>query len=186
MTREPDFLSNEGEVVRIVGDGAIMAAGQVGGTSVPVVLLDLIDHPDVIQAMEAHAKYDEGDVEFFWGKGRRKTVGLRLKMVRPVTLTLDLFFDPATQGNLIDWMIQARAVYLRSAVPGDNMLSSDGNVQLLLGLPHTGFEVIWEKMYADLMTKKIRKQRGVSQRKASQLATDAISELRGLSGIRFS
>jgi hypothetical protein len=185
VTQEPDLLSDEGEVVEIVGDGAVMAAGHVGGTSVPVLLLDLTDHPDVIQAMKAHATYDEGDVGFFWGKGRRNTVGLRLKMVRPVTLTLDLFFVPSTQGNLIDWMIRARAVYLRSAVPGDNMISSDGNLQLLLSLPHTGFEAIWERMYVDLMTKKIRKQKGISRRKANQLAVDAISELRELSGIRF-
>jgi hypothetical protein len=185
MTQEPDLLSDEGEVVEIVGDGAIMAAGQVGGTSVPVLLLDLTAHPDVVQAMKAHATYDEGDVGFFWGKGRRNTVGLRLKMVRPVTTTLDLFFNPSTQGNLIDWMLRAQAVYLRSAVPGDNMVTSDGNLQLLVGLPHTGFEVVWDKMFVDVMTKKIRKEKSVSRRKASQLAVEAISQLRELSGIRF-
>lgn len=179
------YPDGESYTVPIVGDGAIAAANWVNGSLVAVLLLDLTSRPDVLQAIKAHSKYDDGDYKFAWGKALRNTIGLRLNLIRPLSVTIDLFFDPVKHHSLIDLMIQSRAVYLRDAIPGDNMMTSSQNFQLLLGLPHTGFEEIWEKRYLQLMTKKIRKHNGGSRRAAAKLAVEAIAEMRGLGSIRI-
>ena len=172
--------------VPIVNDAAIATGRLLSGHLVPVLILDTSDRPDIAELVRVHRYLPPGDVASSWGSRSRaaKTVLLLLEFSRPSELKLLLEFDIAREGILVDFILDARAVYLQSGKAGDRLSRTMDHDRILVEVAAIGFEPKWNELVKRELKRGFR-HKGVTNRQASEAANRTIKEWRRLREIRI-
>ncbi|WP_221630540.1 hypothetical protein [Humibacillus xanthopallidus] len=169
--------------MRVVADGAIGKQGTAAGRLVPVVMVDMSDHPDVAELVRVHQYLGPGDCHSQWAQGRDGLL-LRLRFERPIELTIAPTFALPEKAGLVDQVLSARAIYLQHGVAGDRMSTTMHHPRLLIELPPTGFEEQWEGIFFTALVKVFR-DGGLKRSEAKAAARDMIVRWRELGSIRM-
>ncbi len=170
----------ESEPVPIISSAAIAAERMDEGHVIPVLIIDGRERPDVETLILAHESLPPGDIEFVWATKpwlSHDTILLLIKFIRPAELSILLQFDIASEGVLVEHILDARALYLQLGQPGDKFIDNMVKPRILLELPDTGFDPIWKSMFLRAMVKFYRK-RGFGRREAKRAAEMVIQEYR--------
>ncbi|MDH6236277.1 hypothetical protein [Cryobacterium sp. CG_9.6] len=170
------------DVTPVVSDAAL-ATNIVEGALVPVLVLDTSVRPDLTELIRIHQHIDAGDIVFAWA-ANGDNVQLLIDFLRPVEASAVIPLSIERQAILVDMMLQAKAVYLQAGKPGERFRDHFSDPRVLVELPHTGMEKLWDNKFLRQMEKVFR-SRGLRRADASQAASTALVDLRKLTTIRI-
>ena len=173
--------------VPIVADATLATTGVNSGRLIPHLVLDTDKRPDIEMLLKMHEDYEgPGDVVVTWGKENRKSQEIRLllEMKRPLELMICLEFNVATQGIIVDHILFSKGLYFQAGKPGQRIKDLIGQPQILLEIPHTGFQNLWNKTWEKALVKKMKKE-GLSRKQAIESSKKAIEKMREMYNLRM-
>ena len=171
-------------IVPIIHQGAI--AGPVAdGRFIPVLVLDETRRPELNELIRVHRHLNPGDVASTWTglRGNADILVLLLEFSAPIELQLAVQFSIEEQGILIDSIVRTNAVYVQTGRPGEDHLRTDAP-RILLEIPDTGFVAVWEPLLLKRMISVIRRDSGLSKRKARDAAASFLAQKRSILDLR--
>jgi hypothetical protein len=126
-------------------------------------------------------------VEFQWAQKQRSKdqVLLILEFVRPMEIQILLPFSIEHQGGLVDLMLMSRSVYLQAGNPGDRLITTMDRPRILVELPDSGFQPVWDELQLRRMTDVIRRHAGISRGEAKDAARKFINQMREMGRFRM-
>lgn len=175
-----------GHLVPIVGDGAIAHPDIGDGRLIPVLILDCNNHPALHDLILIHSETPPGDVVVRWGRHifNKKHVYLTLDFARPVATSASVCFDVAKQGGLVDWIINARGVYLQPSASGSRVIEGIDQPKIVVEIPPETTLPGWDGIYQNAVIKSYIKN-GYSRAQAKEATAQHLSLVRELSTIRM-
>jgi hypothetical protein len=173
--------------VPIVGDGSVSTVGVRNGRFIPLVILDTRERRDVEAIIEAHRSgLAPGDVLVTWGElnGRRDHVALICQFIRPVETLVLIEFAVFPEGILVDQALVAKALYIQAGQPGDRLRHDLQKPRVLIEVPDTGFQRVWDKLFLKSNESYFRAQ-GFRRSEARTAARQLIARLREVGAFRI-
>lgn len=173
-------------LVPIVGDGAIAHPDIGEGRLIPVLILDCNNHPALRDLILIHAETPPGDVVVRWGRRifDKRHVYLTLDFARPVATSASLCFDVQKQGRLVDWIINARGVYLQPSTSGRKVMEGIDQPKIVIEIPPGTTLPGWDKMYQSSVIKSYTRH-GYSRVQAKEAAAQHLARLREMAAMRM-
>ena len=163
-------------IVDIVSDASITSSHIANGKSVPLIILDTTNHPDIEQAILFHEGVEYGHVSTIWGKSiDNKTITLTFSFNDPVRIQFLVAFDTQKQGGLIDLIINSQLLYIQPGKPKDRFSATMNNPRLMIEVPSTHFADEWRKIFNKIMTAYFR-EKGFSKKNASTAVDNLYKE----------
>ena len=174
----PRLTIDDRAVVPIVGDGAIGDPRVLGGRLLPVLILDCSRHRPLEDLILAHEHTPPGDVVASWGWKlfSRKTVFLTLRFARPLETVACLAFDVVSQGGVVEWIVNARAVYLQPRSSGAVVSEGMEKPKILVEVPATATFPIWKELHRKTLEKNFIK-RGLPRKQAREAVQEYIARM---------
>ncbi|MCS3442203.1 hypothetical protein [Microbacterium phyllosphaerae] len=170
-------------ILPITSSAAMAEEGEFAGKFVPIVMVDIRDHPDVQEVIRVHGHLDSGDCGIEWGVRvgghGESTVLLHLEFLRPIALRIAVAFDLDPFAPIVDNILHAGAMYLQHGLSGDSYLSTQDAPRLLIEIPDVGFARHWEWMYRRAVVKVMRAN-GAPPKVAKTAAPEYIGKVRSL------
>lgn len=157
-------------VTPIVRIGAIGHPEVSDGRLIPYIIFDCSKNLSLDQLIEIHGDTTlPGDVEctWRWHMFNKLNVFLKLEFFRPMKVTIHLAFPVQTRGDIVDWIITVRGLYLQSSKYGDRASEGYGSPSILIEIPASATFPIWPNLYDQSLRKKF-KQAGYSKREATK------------------
>lgn len=173
------------DAVKILEDGVVIDPCWADGRPIPSVIVDASKRKDISEYVEAHRNQPPGDVVVQWGTSfpKKKKVSLIIKSSRPVLTEFAIGFDVEKNHALIDGIIQSNGLYLQTGSAGERVSQKLSEGRVLIEVPKTGFEQIWEKILLDFTGKYFR-QRGLSREQSKIATKDHIKSMREFWALR--
>lgn len=165
----------------IIGDGAIGHPHILDGRILPVLILDCSNHralEDLVHAQE-HAPPGDCSTTWKWDLLSRRHVYLQFDFKFPLETTAIVAFEVASQGALVESIINARAVYLQPLSSGSSVLEGIKKPNILIEVPSATTFPIWKTLYRRTLEKKYRKK-GLSARQAREAAHQNLTRMRDI------
>lgn len=162
---------------------------------IPVSVVDFGDNQDIIDCIEAHASLiTPGDVTTSWGImpicpiRRPEELLLKIDFLQPMEATFAIRFSIEKGYNLIDGIMQSKALYLVADKQGQKISQIFMRAEnkgkkiknaILIDVPDTGAKAKWEEIFLKALSKKYQKL-GVSKNESQNMATELIKSMREL------
>lgn len=176
------------KLARIVNDAAIASQGTREGRLIPLVILDAVDRPDIVELIRVHGSLAPrlGDLVTSWGhrRARGANVVLSFEFLRPVVNSLILEFDIVHQAMLVDLIVRSHSLYLQAGRDGDRFMTTPDAAKLLVDVNAQEFSPIWEGLLLRELTDRFRKD-GFKRSLARDAARDFLTEMRRFSDTRM-
>lgn len=171
-------------VYTVVEDGLISNFDLAEGRMIPAIVLKNQDQDDTVENLvKIHLDTPPGDVTVTWGKPinplkRNKYWDLYLGFLKPIECEITIRFDLEKEHRIIDAIFQSRALYITYGDLGDKV-SQLKNGAILLEIPDTGIDKIWDNKILDILINKYkRKFRNNSKSELKKIAHYEITEFR--------
>jgi len=166
-------------LIPIVGDGAIGHPHILDGRILPVLILDCHGHPALEDLIQMHADDHPGDctTTWRWKILRRRHVYLQFDFKIPIETTAIIEFDVASQGGLVEAIINTRGVYLQPLSSGGRVSEGMENPKILVEVPTTTTFPIWNGLHRKTLEKQFRKK-GLSSGQAREAVTQHLIRMR--------
>lgn len=183
------LIKNKAEKVPvpIISDPAVATRGVGDGRTIPVLIIDTSQRPDLEDMVNAHKHLGSGDVQIGWFSPSRfdtKKIGLLLQFTKPSQCTCILEFNLMTHKAVIYLIIRTEGLYLQPGKLGDRLSSTLNNPRILCEIPSKNFKKEWEKIHRKVIFKDLRKG-GMSRKDAKQATYDFLEEWGRLSSLRI-
>jgi len=161
------------ELVPIVKDGAISNPDVLSGRMIPVLIVDCSSHRQLEDLIVAHKHTPPGDVVVSWGWKllSRKNAFLTFRFSRPMETVACVAFDVDSQGALVEWIINARCVYLQPLSSGPVVSAGLDKPKILVEVPASATFPTWKDMHRKALEKQFVK-RGFSRNQAREAASE--------------
>jgi hypothetical protein len=174
----PRLTVEDHALVPIVGDGAIGDPRVLGGRLFPVLILDCSDHRALEDLILAHEHGPPGDVVASWGWKlfSRKTVYLSLRFDRPIETVACLAFDVASQGGIVEWIVNARGVYLQPLSSGPVVSQGMDKPKILVEVPASATFPVWKELHRKTLEKTFMKE-GLARSQARGAAQQYLARM---------
>ncbi|MEL5450769.1 hypothetical protein PTR41_12935 [Serratia bockelmannii] len=174
------------EYLELVGDGAIASSRTADGRLIPLIILDTSEKRDLFNLVELHGESELGDVMSVWGSDSiiRKNVCLILIFERPIELRIAIKFNIDKHLNLIDGIIQSRAIYIQPGVKGDKISQNINAPKILIEIPTRTTFAKWDDILKGRIEKKLKKE-GVSRKEIKKSRDEHILTMRDIWGKRL-
>lgn len=169
------------QLVPIVKDGAIGNPDILGGRIIPVLIVDCSSHRELEDLILAHEDTPPGDVVVSWGWKllSRKAVFLTFRFSRPIETVACVAFDVATQAGIVEWIVNARGVYLQPLSSGPVVSAGLDKPKILVEVPASATFPIWKDLHRKVLEQQFRK-RGFSRDQAHRAAQEHLARMHDL------
>lgn len=128
-------------IVTIVSDALIMQRNLADGRSIPLVIIDTENYPEIARAIDLHMGTRQGEVTFTWGKTPdSKYVVLVVESISPVEIKYTIAFEVDKHYGLLDIILKTHLLYIQAGKEGDRVGHNFNTPKILLELPITDFE----------------------------------------------
>ena len=93
-------------IVRIVSDAAIARQDLGEGRLIPLLIIDVVERPDIINLVNAHEHLPPGDMTCLWGQpqGEKNKISLIIDFIRRSNLLLT-FLDQYRQLHYFHYLL---------------------------------------------------------------------------------
>jgi hypothetical protein len=174
----PKAKIEDHELVPIVGDGAIGDPTVLGGRLLPVLILDCTSHSGLQDLILAQMHTPPGDVVVAWGWKyfNRRTVFLTIRFARPIQTVACIAFDVSAHGAIVDWIVNARGVYLQPLSSGNVVSQGMDKPKILVEVPASASFPIWKDLHRKSLEKRFAK-RGFSRTQAREAAKEYLARM---------
>lgn len=174
----PRVSVEDRELVPIVKDGAIGNPDILSGRIIPVLILDCSSHKKLEDLIFVHEHTPPGDVVVLWGWKllSRKTVFLTFRFARPVETVACVAFEVASQHRIVQWIVNARAVYLQPLSSGPIVSAGLDKPKILVEVPASATFPIWRELHRRVLEKQYR-NRGFSKVQAQDAAREHLARM---------
>ena len=168
-------------LVPIVGDGAIGHPHILEGRILPVLILDCSGYQALEDLIHVHEHTPPGDciTTWKWKPLSRRHVYLQLDFKSPVKTTAMIAFEVASQGVLVESIINTRGVYLQPLSSGKLVSEGITNPKILVEVPSTATFPIWNDLHRKTLEKQYRK-RGLSSQQAREAVKQHLNRMRDM------
>lgn len=167
------------QVIQATSSAAIANADTAGGRLIPVIMVDAIGHPEITELIRAHEHTPAGDCKSQWATalGNSNVVRLQLEFERPVATEFLIEFELPKFAGAIDNILRAKSMYLLEGEENSTFTSTDGQPRILMELPATGFELVWQRIFRKSIAAMFREE-GQSRARSKTLADRFIADWR--------
>lgn len=175
----PKLVRSKIHLVPIVGDGAIGNPDWADGRLIPVLILDCSDHKALEDLIIAHKDTPPGDVTLMWGWKilRKKEVFLTFNFHQPIKTSATLAFNVTDQGNIVDWIINVRGVYLQPLSSGTKVSHGIDKPKILVEIPPIATLPNWKKIYRRSLEESYKKH-GLSRSQLNAAIDEYLERIR--------
>lgn len=159
---------------------AAMSNADIGGNRlIPVIMVDTTGRPELDELIRLHKHMPDGDCKSQWATlvGQDDKLVLNLEFSRPLNLNAILEFDLSVHSGAVDNILRAEFMYLQRGLFGDTLSSTIDHPRVLIGLPPTGFESTWERLFRTSLTRGLRAE-GMTRHEARTAARNFIEHWR--------
>lgn len=164
------FIDPQTPCVKIVADATINNITVAYGKTIPLIILDTVDHPLIESMIDAHTEIEQGSVKSLWFTTQdQQTVYLQIEMSEPTSVKFISKFDSKIHAVIIDVLIHSQLLYLQAGKPGDRFIDDPKRPKILIEIPSSGFSEAWDKIYTQIFTNHFRKI-GYRKKQAQELA----------------
>ena len=172
--------------VPIVSHAVVATGAQADGRVIPHLILDTAARDDLAEAIRIQAGLPGGDVQSMWTRrlGRKGSVTLFLRFLRPVACKAALEFDIMEQGKLVEAIVTAQGLCILAGQPGDGFIHDADRPAMSIEIPDMGFRQVWDQLYASSLYKRFR-SRGLTRKEAKNAIKDHLTEARRVLGLRM-
>ncbi len=168
------------QICKVVGDGA-MSHPKIGEARlIPAVIIDPVDNNSIPELLIYHQTTSPGDTKLTWSNlpFNKRVLVLNLEFIKPMEVSFGIEFDVMRDLNVIDGIIQSRALYLQCGKKGDKF-SDLSAPKILVEVPFLGFDKKWNYMLLDALKRKYRKM-NFTKSEASEATKRHIKTMREL------
>lgn len=145
-------------IVDVVRDALVLQVDVCDGKAIPHIIIDTEKFPEINNSIRLHKEVDEGKITFKWGVTQdRKNVLLVVESISPVELTYIVNFQLDKYFEVINRILSAQMMYIQAGKSGDKLRDNMSVPKILVEVPHTGFEVEWEKIYRKVQVNRFKK-----------------------------
>lgn len=128
-------------IVTIVSSSLVMERNLADGRSIPLIIMETTDYPEIQRAIELHKATEQGDVSLTWGKTPdSKYVVLVVEAISPVEIKYMIGFEVSEHYGLLDMVLKTHLLFVQAGKEGDRITSTFNKPRILLELPITDFE----------------------------------------------
>ena len=168
----------------VIGNGAIGSPGVADGRVIPVLILDCVERPDILDIVLFHQDKPPGDVVSIWAKHffDSSVVYLDLEFKRPTPGKIIIKFDLRKNTLLVDKIFQANAVYIQPSNFGLKVADGINKPKILVEVHTSGAPFNWDSL-CDKWTRKRLRQSGFSGKELKTAAIELIKQNRMFSRI---
>lgn len=179
--------TSEEQPVPIVSDAMMLSAGIADGRSIPVLILDTSQRPDIEAMVCAHEHLGPGDVSVMWSSAgllKRDHVKLVLVFQHPHSCVVIIDFRLAKYGGLVDQLVQNEVLYIQPGRAGDRFKNTMANPRIMIEVPSVSFRERWNQIFVASIIRDCKK-RGLSKREIKRRLPEFVAEWRQLSAQRI-
>lgn len=169
--------------VPIVADAAVASVQTKGGLLVPVLLIDTSSRPDIENLIRFHMLQSSGECKSIWAHldpNEMNAINLILQFLSPSKCSIVLEFDILKQGGIVDHIVQAEALYLYPARPGERFKDDMTRESILVEVPSERFAAEWDRMFDSALQEEGRRS-GLSKKQAQEYAQEVKKDWRRIS-----
>jgi len=172
-------------VLEVVADATINSIDFAQGRTVPLVILDTTNHPEIVKAIEVHCDVSNGNVKTTWGKTKdEKFISLIVELLDPFPAAFTIVFSAYPQAGIVDIIVSSQLLFIQTGKPGDRLKHDLFKPKLLIEVPSEQFASKWKELYLRIMTRRFRKL-DYSKKVAEKLANDFYNEMRIVRDMRM-
>ena len=179
-------------IFHIIEEGLIADFEFAEGRLIPAVVLKNNNGDKSLEDfIKIHQDTPPGDAKSTWTKPlnifeRGKYWDLHLDFSKPQEFEMVIRFNLLKEYRIIDAIIISRGLYLSYGEKGDK-ISQMKNGFIVIEIPNSGADEIWEKEMKDIVSKKIRKRfKQKTKKEIEELVRHDISEYRKLLNVEKS
>jgi hypothetical protein len=168
------------QICRIVGNGA-MSHPEIGEARlIPAVIIDPLGNRSIPELLDFHQTTPPGDTTLSWGSipFNKRTLILNIEFLKPMEIKFGIEFDVSRDLNIIDGIVNSRALYLQCGIAGDKF-SNFESPKVLIEVPFLGFDTKWQSLMVDALKRKYRKM-NFTKKEAAHATTEHIRSMREL------
>lgn len=164
--------------VPIVADGAIGHPDILDGRILPVLILDCANHQALEDLILAHEHTPPGDctTTWKWKLLSRRHVYLQLDFKFPIETSAVIAFEVATQGVLVESIINTRCVYLQPLSSGKLVSEGYEMPKIIVEVPAATTFPIWNALHRRTLEKQYKK-RGLSSKQAREAVNQHLARI---------
>lgn len=169
-------------VVQATSTAAVASAGTGGGRLIPLIMIDATEHPEIAELIRVHEHTPAGDCVSQWSTAiaNDDVVGLRLEFQRPVATEFLIQFELPKLAGAVDNILRAKSMYLLEGAVGSRYSTTENAPRILIELPHTGFEPVWNRIFRKSII-KMHREEGLKPGLARSAADKFIADWRARS-----
>ena len=147
-------------IVTIVSDALIMEKNFADGRSIPLIIIDTTDCPEIRRAIDLHMGASQGDVSFTWGKTPdSKYVVLVVEAISPVEIKYIIAFEVTKHYGLLDIILKTHLLFIQAGKEGDRLANNFDAPRILFELPITDFELEIIRLTEKAKLKRFKSQK---------------------------
>lgn len=171
--------------IPIVSSSIILRRNFADGQSIPLLILNTQDHPEIDKAIELHTGLDNGKITFTWGKTLdSKYIFLQVESISPVEIAYNILFQPDNDYALLEMIIKSHMLYIQSGKEGDRLSHNLNKPKLFMELNSTEFE---KDIFSITQKAKLKrfKNYGVKQKDLKSVVKEFDEEWNSFTDKRF-
>lgn len=128
-------------MVPIVSDALILQRDLADGRSIPLIIIDTTNYPEIARAIDLHSETAQGEVALTWGKSSdSKFIVLDIESISPVEIKYTIVFNVTKHHSLLNIILKTHLLYIQAGTPGDRLGNNLNAPKLLIELPISSFE----------------------------------------------
>lgn len=168
-------------LIPIVADGAIGDPRLLDGRLVPVLIVDCAKLRALEELVLVHEHTPPGDVivTWSWRLLSRSTAFLTLHFQRPMDLKVTLPFNVEARGNLVEWIISSRGLYLQPLSSGNAVSAGMGKPKILVEIPASATFPMWDAIHRRSLERRFV-QNGLSRAEARDASREYLARMHDL------
>lgn len=165
-------------ILEVVADATINNVYTAQGKTIPLVILDTTNQPEIAKAIEIHCNISNGNVRTTWGKtDDENLLLLGVELLDPSPAEFTVAFSAFPQAGIVDIIVSSQLLLIQAGKPGDRLKHDLNKPKLQIEVPSEEFSAKWIELYHRILAKRFR-ELGYSKKVAKELALDFYEEMR--------
>ena len=163
-------LDSQTPCIGIASDASINNIYVAYGKTIPLVILDTVDYPEIDRMIQSHVGIENGHLNTTWVTTTDdKYLLLLIEVISPIEIKFLIKFDTEKHAGLIDIIVNSQLLYIQAGKQGERLKQDLDRPKVLMEVPCIEFSDEWYRIYLRVYTKHFRKL-GYSKKDAVKLS----------------
>jgi hypothetical protein len=173
-------------IYKLVRGGSLSSPNVGDGRFAPALIINVRDDIEIPEWIKLHDGALPGDIELNWTFPlyilAPKSIILNIHVVKPMTFSFGIEISISNQYNIVEGIIQSRALYLMTGKSSDSIYNSIDH-SLMLEVPDLEIDKKWDQILFKFLRKEY-KGVGNSKKERDQIIREEVANNRAIWNFR--